>query len=242
MRYLHVSSVGTIKRDNGDGTFDIDFDDGETKRDVPRSMIEGGSGSGRGGDDDPPLRDAGGGSSSGKLSRGDKVKAKVKGWTKHYPGTIKRDNGDGTFDIEFDDGETKRDVPRSAIVSEGGDDARGGGGRDRADSRGGSSGKLSRGDKVRAKVKGWTKSYPGTIKRDNGDGTFDIEFDDGETKRDVPQSMIEGGSGSGRGGDDDPPLRDAGGGSSSGKLSRGDKVKAKVKGWTKHYPGTWLRE
>ena len=187
--------------------------------------------------------------SRSNFGSGDKVKAKCKGWTKHYPGTIKRDNGDGTYDIEFDDGETKRDVPRAQVEAV--DTGRTTGDRDRdtrdtRDTRGGggSSGALSRGDKVTAKVKGWTKHYPGTIKRDNGDGTFDIEFDDGETKRDVPRSMIEGGSGSGRGGDDDPPLRDAGGGSSSSssKLSRGDKVKAKVKGWTKHYPGTWLLE
>ena len=88
MRYLHVSSVGTIKRDNGDGTFDIEFDDGETKRDVKRSLIiaEGGDDDDRGRD-----KDRDGDSSSSKLSRGDKVKAKVKGWTKHYPGTWLRE-------------------------------------------------------------------------------------------------------------------------------------------------------
>ena len=62
---------------------------------------------------------------------------------------------------------------------------------------GGSNGKLSEGAKVKAKVKGWTKFYPGTIKRDNGDGTFDIEFEDGEIMRYVERSRIEGGEADG---------------------------------------------
>ena len=33
------------------------------------------------------------------LQVGDRVEAKCRGWTKHYPGKIKRKNRDGTFDI-----------------------------------------------------------------------------------------------------------------------------------------------
>ena len=42
-----------------------------------------------------------GGSSS--LREGMKVEARYKGKTRYYPGVIKRENRDGTFDIDYDD-------------------------------------------------------------------------------------------------------------------------------------------
>merc|ERR1711991_79826 len=53
--------------------------------------------------------------------------------------------------------------------------------------------KRRRGDRVEAKVKGWTKYYGGEITRVNDDGTYDIKFDDGERKRGVKSSEIKGG-------------------------------------------------
>ena len=38
------------------------------------------------------------------------LEAKLKGWTKYYPGEISRVNIDGTYDIKFDDGERKSKV------------------------------------------------------------------------------------------------------------------------------------
>ena len=49
------------------------------------------------------------------------------------------------------------------------------------------------GDRVKAKVSGWTKFYSGEITRVNSDGTYDIKFEDGERKRGVTESQIEGG-------------------------------------------------
>ena len=43
-----------------------------------------------------------------KIRHGDRVEAKVKGWTKYYRGEVTRVNDDGTYDIKFDDGERKR--------------------------------------------------------------------------------------------------------------------------------------
>ena len=45
------------------------------------------------------------------------------------------------------------------------------------------------------KCSGWTKYYGGEITYVNSDGTYDIKFDDGERKRGVKESQIEGGSG-----------------------------------------------
>merc|ERR1712178_98729 len=53
--------------------------------------------------------------------------------------------------------------------------------------------KIRRGDRVEAKVKGWTKYYGGEVTRVNDDGTYDIKFDDGERKRGVKTSEIKGG-------------------------------------------------
>ena len=44
------------------------------------------------------------------ISKGDRVEAKLKGWTKYYKGKITRENRDGTYDILFDDGERKSKV------------------------------------------------------------------------------------------------------------------------------------
>ena len=45
-----------------------------------------------------------------QYQKGDRVEAKLKGWTKYYKGKITRENRDGTYDILFDDGERKSKV------------------------------------------------------------------------------------------------------------------------------------
>merc|ERR1711871_1486245 len=100
------------------------------------------------------------------LSKGDRVEAKLKGWTKYYKGKITRENRDGTYDILFNDGDRKRDVPSSLIRSL--EDR-----RKSSSSRSKSSSSdvsLSKGDRVEAKLKGWTKYYKGKITRENRDG------------------------------------------------------------------------
>ena len=49
--------------------------------------------------------------------KGDRVEAKLKGWTKYYKGKITRENRDGTYDILFDDGERKSKVDAKLIKS-----------------------------------------------------------------------------------------------------------------------------
>ena len=47
----------------------------------------------------------GGGGGGGGLREGFKVEARYRAKTHHYPGRITRDHGDGTYDINYDDGE-----------------------------------------------------------------------------------------------------------------------------------------
>ena len=42
-------------------------------------------------------------STSGGLREGMKVEARFKGKLRYYPGVIRRENRDGTFDVDYDD-------------------------------------------------------------------------------------------------------------------------------------------
>ena len=113
------------------------------------------------------------------------MEAKVAGWTRYYKGEITRVNSDGTYDIRFDDGERKRGVRDDQIKGDDRDDR-----DDRSSSSSSSSRSRREGDRVEAKVAGWTRYYKGEIV--NSDGTYDIRFDDGERKRGVRDDQIKG--------------------------------------------------
>ena len=44
-----------------------------------------------------------GGGGGGGLREGMKVEARYRGKARYYPGVIKRENRDGTFDVDYDD-------------------------------------------------------------------------------------------------------------------------------------------
>ena len=62
---------------------------------------------------------------------------------------------------------------------------------DASDDDNGTDASISTGDRVEAKLKGWTKYYKGKITRENRDGTYDILFDDGERKSKVDAKLIK---------------------------------------------------
>jgi len=61
---------------------------------------------------------------------------------------------------------------------------------DRLIPSGGVSGKLRSGDRVEARYRGGSRMYPGKISYDHKDGTFDIDYDDGEKERNVRSDLI----------------------------------------------------
>ena len=109
--------------------------------------------------------------------------------------------------------------------------------RDRSNSPRIEKGVFSEGDKVEARYRGKSKYYSGVIGRVRVNGTYDINYDDGEKELGVQGELIK--SLGGGGGDDyssnRPPVspRDNGG----GKMKEGDKVEARYRGKTKYYPG-----
>merc|ERR1719506_3089925 len=155
---------GRISRDRGDGSYDIDYDDGEKETRVSEELIRSLE-SGGGGRDSSPSRRT-------RLEEGMKVKANYKGKGKMFGGTIKRDNRDGTYDISYDDGDREMGVREADIRAEESDDD-----RDRSRSR---APRPEEGMKVKANYRGKGKMFGGTIKRDNRDGTYDISYDDGD--------------------------------------------------------------
>ena len=174
--------AGKITKKHSDGTYDILFDDGDRKRNILESQI----------------RLLGAKSKhtkhkNGKYRPGDRVEAKVSGWTKYYAGEITRVHPDDTYDVKFDDGERKSKVLERQIRLEASSSA-----RSNSSSRAGSRtssprDKYKKHDRVEAKLKGWTKYYPGEISKVNTDGTYEIKFDDGERKSKVKSLYIRKG-------------------------------------------------
>merc|ERR1711920_788246 len=207
---------GVISRCRLNGNYDIDYDDGEQEKNVKPELIRGKGG--KMARSKSPKKS--------KIQEGDKVMAQCKGSRAHYPGKIRFDNGDGTYGVAF--GDRDRAVPESSIKpkspqrgSRGFDDS-----TDDSESQG-----FNRGDKVMAQCKGSRQFYPGKIRSDNGDDTFDVMFDDGDRDRRVPLRGIKSAEKSPRrhGRDDDSSDAEP-------QLKKGDKVEAKCKGSRQHYP------
>ena len=112
--------------------------------------------------------------------------------TKWFKGRITRDNYDGTFDIDYDDGDRDAGALATNIRLQDGGDAlrsptRGGGGSGGCGSGGGG---IREGSKVEARYRGKSRYYPGVVRRENRDGTFDIDYDDGEKEMFVAEELI----------------------------------------------------
>ena len=184
--------MGEITRVREHNQYDVEYDNGAKEFNVDARFIENCVKSSDSDDD------VGG----GRLVVGSRVKARYRGKSKFYPGVITRDRRDGTYDIDYDDGEQETRVKEELIEAEGGGGA---GGRkkksgfDSDDDVGG--GRLVVGSRVKARYRGKSKFYPGVITRDRGDGTYDIDYDDGEKEYRVKEELIEaegGGGSSGR--------------------------------------------
>jgi hypothetical protein len=124
-----------------DGTFDVDYDDGEFEMKVPEDLIR--------------VKEAAASSGGRKktLEEGDKVEGNYKGKGKWYAGRIQKVRLDGSYDIAYNDGEQEMRVPEDLVRA-----------IDSADSRP-KAVVISEGMKVEANYKGKGKWYPGTIKR-----------------------------------------------------------------------------
>ncbi|CAM9911399.1 unnamed protein product, partial [Choristocarpus tenellus] len=229
---------GRVTQNNLDGTFNIIYDDGDKESGVPQKMVctlEGGT--------RKALMTNVSSESDHKqgryhirLSKGDKVEAQYRGRGKFYKGKIARVNSNGTFDINYDDGEKEMNVQADLVKSL--ESA-----RDGRSSRGGSSAVLE-GDKVEANYYGKGRYYKGRVARVNLDGTFNIDYDDGEKEKAVPQDMVRALDGQTQENTHRHELQDSD--DDRGKrqgitLREGNKVEARYRGRGKYYKGKITR-
>ncbi|KAJ1420053.1 hypothetical protein B484DRAFT_333258, partial [Ochromonadaceae sp. CCMP2298] len=163
---------GVVRRLRMDGSFDVDFDNGEREAKVQPGDV-------RYKDEDID------GASKEFMEVNAKVSANFKGKGAWLSGAITKAHHDGTFDIKYDTGEREWDVKAALIRAMGTCGTRqpsGGTSRTTA---------ISENTKVKANYRGRGKFYAGVVKRDNKDGTFDILYDDGQVEAGVDRENIE---------------------------------------------------
>ena len=153
-----------VARDRGDGTFDIEYDDGEEEASVAGSNIRA----------VPVVSSSAPKPPKGKFSAGTSVEANYRGGGKYYPARIKREKGGGRFHVAYEDGESESDVDEEHI---------------RLVGYAHTATALSEGDIVECNYRMAGKWYPGRIEAVQPGG-YDIVYDDGERESQVPIEAI----------------------------------------------------
>jgi len=189
---------GRIARVHADGSYDIDYDDGDKERRVRAELI-------RGVDEDSQSRAKSRSRSprfrrerddedfsddaldSKRFGKGQRIEARFRGKQKYYSGRITRVHADGSYDIDYDDGDSERRVPTNLI-------------RHSASFRSQSEKDVLSdtseevvfrpGEQIQARPKGTRSIMNGTVLRVHGNGTLDIELEDGTKERRVDSSFI----------------------------------------------------
>ncbi|CAM9167814.1 unnamed protein product, partial [Phaeothamnion confervicola] len=171
---------GRVARCRLDGSYDIDYNDGEKEERVARALIRFREGEKSG--DRGNGSDGGGGSTTGHLVAGSRVEANYKRRGRYYKGEISRVHGDSSCDIAYDNGERELRVEPALVYLLDDLTARG---TDAA-----SSGKLGVGDRIEAGRHNRGRFVPGIVARARLDGTYDVDYDDGQSEERVSRDLI----------------------------------------------------
>eukprot|EP01034_Spumella_vulgaris_P047366 gene47366-biopygen13914 len=136
-----------------------------------------------------------------RLEEGSKVEGNYRGKGRWYPGRISRVNADGSFNVDYDDGEKETRLDPSLVRAVGGAAGASTPGRmSHSPVRGGATARLEEGAKVEGNYRGKGRWYPGRISKVNRDGSFNVDYDDGEKEQFLAEDMIRlvGGGSTGR--------------------------------------------
>ncbi len=148
---------GVISKADGNGLYQILYDDGEMEDNVAGSLIRGKETQAK----------------ATTFAKGQRIEARYGGKTRYYPGSITALKDDGRYDVLYDDGGTESNVEESLIrVSGDGQTAIG------LSNEVGSA--FSKGEKVEARYQGKNRYYSGVISKSSGTGKYHILYDDGE--------------------------------------------------------------
>ena len=152
---------GKIVKINENSTYNIRYQDGDSENNVSSNNIR--------------VCDT----NDSKFKVGDKIEARYRGRMKYYPGVIYKINSNGSYNIDYDDGEKETFVSEVNIrLSE------------PVNSNYSTNSTFKRNDKIEARFKGGNKFFSGKITNVNPDNSYDVMYDDGDRERDVPQRNI----------------------------------------------------
>ena len=249
---------GVVRAVNIDGTYDIRYKDGDSERGVEASLVRHGSGTIRRDSFRTPETQA----AVNGFEVGDKVEARFGGGGRWFKATVKQTNTDGTLDLLYADGEKERGVESYLVRKRDGggselESVRHGSARravSGADSetdvdsgeakhsdRKGRGASQRRdpprvGEEVEARSRGGSRWVPGNVSRVHRDGSYDIDFGDGDSERDIPANHVRhatvdgGGTRRDRDADPDRRLGDVTSRQRKFTILAGDRVEARFHG------------
>jgi len=176
---------GKITNINGDGSYHISYDDGDTEMAVDEAFIR------KIGDKKsaaetttaaPPQPLA--------FQKDSKVQARFGGKAKYYGATVVSANEDGTYDLHYDDGDNEKGVKEELIKAVApGDDK-----KSAAETTAAAPPQplaFQKDSKVQARFGGKAKYYGATVVSANEDGTYDLHYDDGDNEKGVKEELIK---------------------------------------------------
>jgi len=116
------------------------------------------------------------------VREGQAVKVNYRKSGNFYPGKVAKDNGDGTFDIAYDDGDSEAKVTPDRILDANGEAI------PFAVPSGpaAAAAAIEVGTRVQCKFRGKGNFYPGCIASVLGGGTFSVMYDDGDSEKSAP--------------------------------------------------------
>lgn len=183
---------GKIIRVRTDGTFDVEYDDGDVEIKVEPACIEAVATKDRHGDEPNTRKKTSPKASPGEFEVGMKVKAQYQKGKNSFSGKITKVHHDNSCDIRYDDGDTETHV-LSKYIEVQKETSKDGPLKSKSSSH-----RLEVGDAVQARYKKGTQWFSGKIARVRTDGTFDVEYDDGDVEIKVEASCIEAAATKGR--------------------------------------------
>ena len=139
---------GRVSRIRSDGSYDVDYDDGAKEYRVQARLVRG--------------RDRAAESPAPEVRVGDRVEGNHRGLGRWYPGKVGRVHSDGTYTVDYDDGEQERRIDAAMVRAIGG-----------AAPGSPKKHKMREGDRVEANYRGRGKWFKGKIDREHYDGTYD---------------------------------------------------------------------
>ena len=126
-------------------------------------------------------------SSSIVFREGQRVEGNYRGHCHWYPGTISRVYGDGSYDIDYDDGESERAVQAALIRPDGVAQLR----RSVTADADADTALVAEGSRVEVNLHGRGHWYGGMVVAvHEGRSAFDVDFDDGEKQERVPAELL----------------------------------------------------